>query len=80
MWGAQQTWKKVLWSDETKIEVFGLNAKHYVWQKANSAHHPDHNIPTVNTFIHHTFLFFMCKKNLNHISFSFHFTIMHFIT
>ncbi|KAI3359990.1 hypothetical protein L3Q82_014324 [Scortum barcoo] len=26
-------WKKVLWSDETKIELFGLNAKRYVWQE-----------------------------------------------
>ena len=24
---------KILWSDETKIEVFGLNAKHHVWRK-----------------------------------------------
>lgn len=24
-------WKKVLWSDETKIELLGLNSKHYVW-------------------------------------------------
>ena len=24
---------KILWSDETKIEVFGLNAKHHVWMK-----------------------------------------------
>ena len=24
---------KILWSDETKIEHFGLNAKQYVWRK-----------------------------------------------
>ena len=24
---------KILWSDETKIEVFGLNAKRHVWRK-----------------------------------------------
>uniref|UniRef100_A0A8C8JXE9 Uncharacterized protein n=1 Tax=Oncorhynchus tshawytscha TaxID=74940 RepID=A0A8C8JXE9_ONCTS len=24
---------KILWSDETKIEHFGLNAKHHVWRK-----------------------------------------------
>uniref|UniRef100_A0AAZ3Q4I1 Transposase n=1 Tax=Oncorhynchus tshawytscha TaxID=74940 RepID=A0AAZ3Q4I1_ONCTS len=24
---------KILWSDETKIELFGLNAKHHVWKK-----------------------------------------------
>ena len=24
---------KILWSDETKIELFGLNAKRHVWSK-----------------------------------------------
>ena len=24
---------KILWSDETKIDLFGLNAKHHVWRK-----------------------------------------------
>ena len=24
---------KILWSDETKIELFGLNAKLHVWRK-----------------------------------------------
>ena len=40
-------WKKVLWSDETKTELFGLHAKHYVWRKPNTAHQPEHTIPTV---------------------------------
>uniref|UniRef100_A0A8C7MH88 SEC24 homolog D, COPII coat complex component n=1 Tax=Oncorhynchus kisutch TaxID=8019 RepID=A0A8C7MH88_ONCKI len=40
-------WKKVLWSDETKIELFGNNAKCYVWRKSNTAHHPEHPTPTV---------------------------------
>lgn len=40
-------WKKVLWSDETKVELFGLNAKRYVWRKPNTAHHSQHTIPTV---------------------------------
>ncbi|MCJ8737403.1 hypothetical protein PDJAM_G00023560 [Pangasius djambal] len=40
-------WKKVLWSDETKIELFGLNAKRYVWRKPNTAYRPEHTIPTV---------------------------------
>jgi hypothetical protein len=26
--------KKILWSDETKIELFGLNAKCHVWSKS----------------------------------------------
>ena len=24
---------KILWSDETKVELFGLNAKRHVWKK-----------------------------------------------
>uniref|UniRef100_A0AAZ3Q1X7 Transposase n=1 Tax=Oncorhynchus tshawytscha TaxID=74940 RepID=A0AAZ3Q1X7_ONCTS len=31
---------KILWSDETKVEIFGLNAKCHIWRK------PD-TIPTV---------------------------------
>ena len=31
---------KIIWSDETKIEHFGLNAKHHVWRKLDT-------IPTV---------------------------------
>uniref|UniRef100_A0A8C4RRY5 Uncharacterized protein n=1 Tax=Erpetoichthys calabaricus TaxID=27687 RepID=A0A8C4RRY5_ERPCA len=27
------TRKKILWSDETKIELFGVNARHHVWRK-----------------------------------------------
>ena len=30
----------ILWSDETKIELFGLDGKHHVWRKPG-------NIPTV---------------------------------
>ena len=39
--------KNVLWSDETMMELFGLNAKRYVWCKPNTAHHPKNTIPTV---------------------------------
>ena len=31
---------KILWSNETKIELFGLNAKRHIWRKPGS-------IPTV---------------------------------
>uniref|UniRef100_A0AAZ3QEP1 Uncharacterized protein n=1 Tax=Oncorhynchus tshawytscha TaxID=74940 RepID=A0AAZ3QEP1_ONCTS len=31
---------QILWSDESKIELFGLNAKHHVWRKPGT-------IPTV---------------------------------
>ena len=39
-------WKKVLWSDETKIELFGHQGKCYVWRKPNTYHHPENLIPT----------------------------------
>uniref|UniRef100_A0A8C4NCZ6 Transposase Tc1-like domain-containing protein n=1 Tax=Eptatretus burgeri TaxID=7764 RepID=A0A8C4NCZ6_EPTBU len=39
--------QKILWSDEIKIELFGLNAKHYIWQKPSKAHRQSYIIPTV---------------------------------
>ncbi|KAG2458003.1 TCB1 transposase, partial [Polypterus senegalus] len=38
---------KILWSDETKIEVFGVNARRHVWRKPGTAHHQANTIPTV---------------------------------
>ncbi|KAK3565624.1 hypothetical protein QTP86_012947 [Hemibagrus guttatus] len=38
---------KIFWSDETKIELFGLNGKHHVWRKPGTAHHLANIIPTV---------------------------------
>ncbi len=38
---------KILWSDETKIELFGLNFKRYVWRKLGTAHHLSNTVPTV---------------------------------
>ena len=40
-------WKKVLWSDETNIELFGPQGKRYVWRKPNTSDHPQNTIPTV---------------------------------
>jgi hypothetical protein len=37
----------ILQSDETKIEVFGLNAKRHVWRKPDTAHHLANTILTV---------------------------------
>ena len=39
--------QKIMWSDETKNELFGLNAKLYVWRKLSTAPHPSNTIPTV---------------------------------
>ena len=30
-----QAWEKVMWSDETKIELFGINSSRRVWEKRN---------------------------------------------
>ncbi len=37
----------ILWSDETKIELFGLNSKRYVWRKPGTAYHLSNTVPTV---------------------------------
>ncbi len=35
------------WSDETKIELFGINSTRFVWRKRNADYHPKNTIPTV---------------------------------
>ncbi|CAJ0930142.1 unnamed protein product [Ranitomeya imitator] len=40
-------WEKVLWSDETKIKLFGINSTRRVWRKRNAAYDPKNTIPTV---------------------------------
>uniref|UniRef100_A0A8C2KAX2 Uncharacterized protein n=1 Tax=Cyprinus carpio TaxID=7962 RepID=A0A8C2KAX2_CYPCA len=38
---------KIIWSDETKIELLGLNGKCNVWRKPGTAHHLANTISTV---------------------------------
>lgn len=40
-------WERILWSDETKIELFGRNGVSRVWRQKNSAYDPKNTIPTV---------------------------------
>ena len=40
-------WRNVLWSDETKIELFGHNDQCYVWKKKGEAFKPKNTIQTV---------------------------------
>lgn len=40
-------WEKVLWSDETKIELFGINSTRRVWRQQNKEFDPRNTIPTV---------------------------------
>uniref|UniRef100_A0AAY5KXD9 Tc1-like transposase DDE domain-containing protein n=1 Tax=Esox lucius TaxID=8010 RepID=A0AAY5KXD9_ESOLU len=42
----EEEWEKVMWSDETKIELFGLNSTHRVWRKKEE-NNPKNIIPTV---------------------------------
>ena len=32
----EEAWEKVMWSDETKIELFGINSPRRVWRKRNA--------------------------------------------
>ncbi len=38
---------KVWWSDETKIEIFGINSTLRVWRRRNAAYDPKNTIPTI---------------------------------
>ena len=40
-------WEKVLWTDETKIELFGHNSRNHVWRKDGEVYSPKNTIPTV---------------------------------
>ena len=44
-WKTLRAWGKILWSDEKKIELFGLNAKH-IWWKPSTAQHLSNTILT----------------------------------
>ncbi len=37
----------IVWSDESKIELFGSHSTHHVWRRNGTAHHPKNTIPTV---------------------------------
>ncbi len=44
---SEENWLKVLWSDETKIELFGINSTLHVWRRRNAAYDSKNTIPTV---------------------------------
>ncbi|KAK3566160.1 hypothetical protein QTP86_028446 [Hemibagrus guttatus] len=43
----EEDWENVIWSDETKIELFGKNSTSRVWRRKNAELHPKNTIPTV---------------------------------
>ncbi len=45
---SEENWVKVLWSDETKIQLFGINSTRCDWRRRrNAAYDPNNTIPTV---------------------------------
>lgn len=44
---ARTKWQTVLWSDETKIELFGINSKRYVCCKNKTVYYPNDTIHTM---------------------------------
>uniref|UniRef100_A0A3B3DJG5 Transposase n=1 Tax=Oryzias melastigma TaxID=30732 RepID=A0A3B3DJG5_ORYME len=43
----QDFWENILWTDETKVELFGRCVSRYIWRKSNTAFHKKNIIPTV---------------------------------
>ncbi|KAK3568450.1 hypothetical protein QTP86_007299 [Hemibagrus guttatus] len=43
----EEDWENVIWSDETKIELFGKNSTCCAWRRKNAELHPKNTIPTV---------------------------------
>ncbi|KAK3521948.1 hypothetical protein QTP70_020049 [Hemibagrus guttatus] len=43
----EEDWENVIWSDETKIELFGKNSTCCVWRRKNAELYPKNTIPTV---------------------------------
>ena len=39
-------WERVLWTDETEIELFGHNYRNYVWRKDGEANSPKNTVST----------------------------------
>ncbi len=47
---SEETWVKVLWSDETKIKLFGINSTRRVWRRRNAAYDPQEHHPHRQTW------------------------------
>ncbi|KAI4874842.1 hypothetical protein NFI96_010391 [Prochilodus magdalenae] len=56
---SQSNWEKVLWSDEKKIELFGINSTRRVWRQRNADYYLKNTVPTVKHGGGNT-MFWMC--------------------
>ncbi len=44
---SEENWVKELRSDETEIQLFGINSTHRVWRRRNAVYDSRYTIPTV---------------------------------
>ena len=49
----EEAWEKVMRSDETKIELFGINSTCHVWRKRNAEYNPKNTINPSNNYCSH---------------------------
>ena len=58
-----EEWEKVMWSDETKIELCGLNSTRRVWRKKKDEYKPKNTIPPSQAWRwkHHSLGMLFCK-------------------
>ncbi|GFU38727.1 transposable element Tc1 transposase [Trichonephila clavipes] len=76
----QQFWNDVIFSDESKFNIFGSDGRRMVSRKPNTSHHPKHTIPTVKhgggsvmqdndpkhtAFVVEEWLLYHCRNQLN---------------
>lgn len=47
---AKSDWEKVLWSEDTKLELFGINSTNHVWRERNSATFPRTPSPLAHNY------------------------------
>ena len=47
LYDPEEAWEKMMWSDETKIELFGINSTLEFWRKINAEYNTKNTIPTV---------------------------------
>ncbi|GFU95339.1 transposable element Tc1 transposase [Trichonephila clavipes] len=43
----RQFWNEVIFSDDSKFNIFGSDRRRMVWRKPNTSHHRKHTIPTL---------------------------------
>ncbi|GFW24051.1 transposable element Tc1 transposase [Trichonephila clavipes] len=76
----QQFWNEVIFSDESKFNIFGSDGRRMVSRKPNTSHHPKHTIPAVKhgggsvmqdndpkhtAFVVEEWLLYHCRNQLN---------------